>query len=173
MEFLEGRALSKHLLDKYSKNPAGWSFTMFPSAKEDSGFFGALVSGPDEAWQLKIDSIFKPNPMMLGAKVDLDTSRSKPISTVPYGYRKMDQTLIRQLIKALEEEKEDGSRLDLGKILSSINPVVPKSGAAYAEGPIVLTGRDSLGISDSQKQLEDRLSSELRRLLRNKYQGYG
>src|SRR5487761_1198153 len=174
MEFLEGRTLSKHLLEKYSKNPAGWSFTMFPSSKEDSRFFGALVSGPDETWQLKIDSIFKPNPMMLGTKVEVDPSRVKPLGPVPYGYRKIDRSLIRQLVKALEEEaREDGRRMDLGRILGPIDPVVPKSGEAYAEGPIVLTGRESAGISDVQKQLEDRLSSELRKLMRNRYQSYG
>ncbi len=147
---------------------------MFPSSKEDSGFFGALVSGPDETWQLKIDSIFKPNPMMLGTKVEVDPSRVKPLGPVPYGYRKIDRPLIRQLMKALEEEaREDGRRMDLGRILGPIDPVVPKSGETYAEGPIVLTGRESAGISDVQKQLEDRLSSELRKLMRNRYQSYG
>ena len=147
---------------------------MFPSSKEDSGFFGALVSGPDETWQLKIDSIFKPNPMMLGTKVEVDPSRVKPLGPVPYGYRKIDRSLIRQLVKALEEEaREDGRRMDLGRILGPIDPVVPKSGEAYAEGPFVLTGRESAGISDEQKQLEDRLSSELRKLMRNRYQSYG
>ncbi len=174
MEFLEGRILSKYLLEKYSKNPKGWSFTMFPSSREDSGFFGALVSGPEEVWQLKIDSIFKPNPMMLGAKTDLDAAKVKRFGAVPYGYRKIDTTLLRQLMKALEaESKPEGGRVDLDRILAPVEPVVPRGGEPYAEGPFVLTDRESAGVSESQKNLEDRLSSELRKLLRSRYQSYG
>ena len=174
MDILEGRILSKYLLDKYSKNPKGWSFTMFPSSKEDSGFFGALVSGPEEVWQLKIESVFKPNPLMLGAKTDLDSAKVKRFGTVPYGYRKIDAPLLRQLMKSLEDEsRPEGGRVDLDRILAPVEPVVPKGGDPYAEGPFVLTSRESAGVSDSQKSLEDRLSSELRRLLRSKYQSYG
>ncbi len=174
MEILEGRILSKYLLDKYSKNPKGWGFTMFPPSKEDNGFLGALVSGPEEVWQLKFDSIFKPNPLMLGAKTDLDSGKLKRLGTVPYGYRKIDAPLLRQLLKSLEDQSsQEGGRVDLDRILAPVEPVVPRGGEPYAEGPFVLTDRESAGVSDSQKNLEDRLSSELRKLLRNKYNSYG
>ncbi|HKW05916.1 MAG TPA: hypothetical protein VJN71_11495, partial [Nitrososphaerales archaeon] len=170
MEFLEGRALSKHLLEIYSKNPNGWSFTMYPSTKEDSGFFGAVVSGPDEVWRLKLDSIYKPSPLILGTKVDEDPKALKPLGSVPYGYRKIDDNLIRQLLKALEE-KEDSSFLD--RVLSPVQPVVPEAGSAYAEGPFVLTSRENVGITGNQKDLEDRLSKELRALMRKRFSSYG
>lgn len=170
MEFLEGRALSRHLLEKYSKNPSGWSFTIYPSIKDDSGFFGAVVSGPEEVWQLKLDSIFKPSPLMLGTKVDLDPKTVKPLGQVPYGYRKIDSQLIGQLLKALEE-KDDSSLLD--RAFSPVHPVVPEAGNAYAEGPFVLTGRENVGITGSQKDLEDRLSRELKALMRKRYSSYG
>ena len=51
MELLSGEALSKYLLEKYSRNPKGWNFTIAPAAKDN--FFDALVSGPEEDWQLK------------------------------------------------------------------------------------------------------------------------
>ena len=169
MEFLEGRALSKHLLERYSKNPLGWNYTMYPSSK-DNGFFGAIVSGPDEVWQLKVDSIFKPNPLMLGTKMDIDPQSVKPPGTINYGYRKIDNHLVGTLLKALAEEKT-GPVLD--RVLGPISPVVPQGGEAYAEGPIVLTGRENAGIGAGQKELEDRLSQELRNLLRKRYQSYG
>ncbi len=31
-------------------------------------FLDAIVSNPDEVWQLKIDSIYKPNPLVTGYK---------------------------------------------------------------------------------------------------------
>ena len=51
MELLSGEALSKYLLEKYSRNPKGWNFTIAPAAKDN--FFDALVSGPEENWQLE------------------------------------------------------------------------------------------------------------------------
>jgi hypothetical protein len=174
MEILEGRILSKYLLDKYSKNPKGWSFTMFPSSKDEAGFIGAFVSGPEEVWQLKIDSIFKPNPLMIGTKTELDSTKVKRLGAVPYGYRKIDAPLLRNLLKLLDEEKgPEGKTPDLDRLLAPVETVVPEGGTPYAEGPFILTNRENAGVSDSQKSLEDRLSAELRRLLRNKYQSYG
>lgn len=180
VEVLEGRVLSKHLLDRYSKNPKGWSFTLFPPAKEDSGFFGAFVGGPDEVWQLKVDSIFKPNPMMLGAKVDVDPARVASPGSISYGYRRLDQKVAFELLKILaESDGEDtpsGRPIDrnlLDRILRPLKPVAPRAGESYAEGPIVLTNRSNLVINGNQKQLEDRLSSDLRKLLRNRYSSYG
>lgn len=200
VEFLEGKALSKYLLDKYSKNPNGWSFVVFPSSKEDNGFFGALVGGPEEVWQLKVDSIFKPNPLMLGAKVEADQGRlnNSGLAGIPYGYRKLDRRVAYELLRALiasedsepqqqqqppvqsqSQRQEDLrrrsnlARLNIERLLGSLRPVAPVSGETYAEGPFVLTDRESLGITEGQKQLEDRLSSELRKLMRNRYVGYG
>ena len=86
MELLSGEALSKYLLEKYSRNPKGWNFTIAPAAKDN--FFDALVSGPEENWQLKIDSIFKPSPIVLGAKVEdpaekISAKGSLPILRLP------------------------------------------------------------------------------------------
>jgi hypothetical protein len=179
VELLEGKALSKLLLERYSKNPEGWSFTLFPPAKDDSGFFGAFVGSPDEIWQLKIDSVFKPNPLMLGAKVDSNFQKSMDFGTIPYGYRRIDQKVAFELLKTLARAQDSNEsdpareRLIFDRILRPLKPVVPVTGGSYAEGPFVLTDRASIGITDEQKKLEDRLSLELRRLMRNRYQGYG
>ncbi len=181
VEFLEGKTLSKYLLDKYSKNPNGWSFTLFPPAKEDNGFFGAYIGGPDETWQLKIDSIFKPSPIMLGAKADVDAGRIGNLGgTISYGYRRLNQKVAFELLKVLSEsttgnEEKDRSldRYLVERILRPISPVAPVQGESYAEGPFVLTNRSQLTITSGQKQLEDRLSTELRKLVRNRYSSYG
>jgi hypothetical protein len=178
VELLEGEVLSKHLLNKYSKNPNGWNFTIFPSAKEDNGFFGALIGGPDEVWQLKIDSIFKAKPLMLGAKVEAKSERSTSFGTMPYGYRRIDRKVAFELLKTLASAEDQGSdpvqdHLALDRILRPLRPVAPVSGESYAEGPFVLTNRMNLGITDEQKQLEDKLSAELRKLMRNRYSSYG
>ncbi len=178
VEILEGRALSKHLLENYSRNPNGWSFTLFPSAKEDSGFFGAIVGSHTETWQLKLDSIFKSNPLMLGAKVESTERASFRQGNLSYGYRRLDATvafeLLRRLAKAeLGDQDNSQMKLELERILGRIKPVVPVSGESYAQGPFILSDRKSLGITSEQKQLEDRLSVELRKLLRHRYLSYG
>jgi hypothetical protein len=178
VEFLEGNVLSKYLLDKYSKNPNGWSFTLFPPAKEDNGYFGAYVGGPDETWQLKLDSIFKPNPLMLGAKADVDPSKIENLGIIPYGYRRLDRKVAFELLKTLSEgsnnDKDDvNNRFLLDRVLRTLKPVAPVQGESYAEGPFVLTDRSNLMITSSQKQLEDRLSMELRKMIRNRYVSYG
>jgi hypothetical protein len=181
VEFLEGKTLSKYLLDKYSKNPNGWSFTLFPPAKEDNGFFGAYVGGPDETWQLKIDSIFKPSPIMLGAKADVDAARIGNLGgSIPYGYRRLDKRVAFELLQALSESTSGNEERDraqdrflLERILLPLRPVAPVQGESYAEGPFVLTDRSNLAIASGQRQLEDRLSTELRKLIRNRYSSYG
>ena len=69
MELLQGDALRRRILESYSRNPKGWSFIISPSR---SGFFDAVASGPDGAWMLKIDSIFKPLPMVVGSQAESD-----------------------------------------------------------------------------------------------------
>ncbi|HEV2390208.1 MAG TPA: hypothetical protein VGS04_05735, partial [Nitrososphaerales archaeon] len=66
MEIFEGDTLYRMLLQRYSKNPRGWSFTVSPSSS--GGFFDARVGGPEESWHLKLDTIYKPSPFVLGAK---------------------------------------------------------------------------------------------------------
>jgi hypothetical protein len=167
MELLEGKILAKILLERYAKNPRGWNFIVAPSAKEE--FFDALVSSPEEAWRLKIDSIFKPSPMVLGAKVDSDSSRANA-SPVSYGYRKLTPELLLKLLTSSEESDEPK---DLGSIIGNLDPVVPSQSGAYAQGPFTFTKNKIAAVSESQKQLDDKLSSEMRKLLRNKYASYG
>ena len=37
--------------------------------RETGSFFDAIVSNPNEVWQLKIDSIYKPNPLIIGTRL--------------------------------------------------------------------------------------------------------
>ncbi len=166
MEILRGIALSKYLLEKYTRNPKGWNFTIGPAPKDS--FFDALVSGPEENWQLKIDSIFKPNPAVLGAKVEGNQKTSGSFPS--YGYRKLDPEIV---LKILKEQEDLGSEESFGRLIASLEPTAPVGGSSYAQGPFVFTNQKFLGISDSQKKLDDRLNSELKNLLREKYPSYG
>jgi hypothetical protein len=170
MEILRGASLSKYLIEKYTKNPKGWNFTIGPAIKDS--FFDALVTGPEESWQLKIDSIFKPNPAMLGAQVE--GSVSKATAVFPdYGYRKLDPEILLNILQEQDGSDSIESSNSLDKLIASVEPTAPVPGASYAQGPFVFTNRKILGVSENQKKLDERLNSELRNLLREKYLSYG
>ena len=172
MELLEGESLRRFVLERYSKNPKGWSFVISPSLKH--GFFDAFVSGPDGTWMLKIDSLFKPLPVVLGSPTEADPRVNSPFggSTFPYGYRKLPPELVLQMLGSESHPRDEDTTSGLLSFLGS-EPVVPEEGSSYAEGPIVFTRTGRSGLSESQKKLDDRLTSEMRRLLKTRYPAYG
>jgi len=168
MELLEGRDLRRRMLESYSRYPKGWSFVVSPSPT--SGFFDAMVSGPEGAWMLKIDSLFKPNPMVIGSPAE--ALRRKPAGPFPYGYRALPPELALQLLGGEGAESRQRTVAGLLSVLRR-EPVVPEEGRSYAEGPLVLTRPGNVRLSESQKEIDRRLASEMNRLLRLRYPVYG
>jgi len=168
MEILEGNELRRRMLETYARNPKGWSFTISPSPA--SGFFDATVAGPDGAWMLKIDSLFKPTPIVIGSPAE--SLRRRPEGPFPYGYRGLPPELALQLMGGGSEIPSGPLRSRLLSVLKS-EPVVPEKGGSYAEGPLVFTGPRSVSLSDKQREVDARLSYEMRRLLRLRYPAYG
>jgi len=166
MEILEGEALYRRLIDAYSRDPRGWSFTICPS-RGDS-FFDAQVTGTDESWRLKIDSIFKPSPLALGVKSEPTARAGSPLP-LSFGFRKFDSKEAPSLLSG----SEDGMSRLLS-FLGSVTPVVPTMPGSYLQGPYVYSNRPlpTARVSGEQERVDDRLSQELRRLLRKRYPGY-
>jgi hypothetical protein len=168
MELLEGGDLRKRILESYSRDPKGWSFVVSPSPR--SGFFDAMVSGPDGTWMLKIDSLFKPLPIVIGSQAEASARRVD--GPFPYGYRSLPPDLALRLMG----EEGAGAGIDTRRRLLSVlksEPVVPEEGRSYAEGPLLFTDPGRVSLSESQKEIDTRLASEMRRLLRLRYPAYG
>lgn len=180
MEILEETNLGKHLFHKYSSNPKNWNFIISTTPIRDH-FFDAIISSPNEVWQLKLDSIYKPNPFIVGTKIDnIDSNQiDKNINTkiTTFGYRKINDNKILNLLKTLSEEQQDNSNKDhnvsLNSLLSEIEPVAPKQGDNYIYGPFLFTNKNLLSINEKQKNISERLSDKIRTNLRNKYLSYG
>jgi hypothetical protein len=181
MEILQDRSLAKYLFEKYTTNPKNWNFIISTSSLND-GFFDATVSNTDEVWQLKIDSIYKPLPIVIGTKVDLDsTNIEKRISSsaLPFGYRKLEPPVIMNILRNLTEEqhmnarKESGANDYLNSILGSLETVTPVSGKNYVYGPVVFTKGNPVNSNGYQKQVAEKLAFKLRDNLRNRYSSYG
>ena len=190
MEILEDRIIAKYLFEKYCSNPKNWNFVISTSPLSD-GFFDATVSNTDEVWQLKIDSIYKPLPLVIGTKIDIDsTSIERKVNgnPVPFGFRKLEPPIIADIFKKLTEEEEQLQRqhqqqtdpaIGIGfnnylySILGSLKPVRPVGGKNYAYGPILFTEKNQVNSSEYQKQVSEKLAFKLRNNLRNRYSSYG
>jgi hypothetical protein len=168
MKLLEGESLRRHLLEGYSKNPKGWSFVISPSRKH--GFYDAIVSGPAEAWMLKIDSVFKPVPIVLGSPTE-NSPKLRPAGPFPYGYRNLPPDLILQMLEGEGYPQKNKAGANFLSMLRS-ETVVPEEGKTYAEGPFVLTNGEKVGLSERQRDLDMKLASEMQRLLRIRYPAY-
>ncbi len=166
MEILEGEALYRVLIQRYSKDPRGWSFTISPSPS--NGFFDARVGCPDESWHLKLDTIFKPSPFVLGARTDQDQSK-RPPAPLSYGFRRVNP---REAPSLLDDSQEGMNRLL--SFLSKVNPVAPTGPGNYIQGPFVFSSRGQPGASMTREQqrIDSRLSDEMLKLVRRRYPSY-
>lgn len=162
MEIVDGETLYELIFRRYSRNPRGWSFSISPS---HDGFFDAQVENAEDAWRLKFDTIFKPSPLVLGSSTEPSRRTPGPRSPIQFGFRKLDPSLRAEL------ERGDGTSARLAAFLASMEPTVPKQGGSYAEGPFVLTPPARL--SRTQSRVDERLSSEMRKLVQRRYPGYG
>ena len=184
MEILEDKVIARHLFEKYCSNPKNWNFVISTSSLRD-GFFDATVSNTDEVWQLKLDSIYKPLPLVVGTKIDVDSAmieRSINVNAVPFGFRKLEPHVIMDLLKKVTEEQEERMNMHnidadfdhhFYSILSSLKPVRPTSGSNYAYGPFVFTSTTPLRPNDYQKHISEKLAAKLRDNLRSRYSSYG
>ena len=180
MEILQERELARHLFNQYTINPKNWNFIISTSPIRDS-FFDALISNSDEVWQLKIDSIYKPNPIIMGAKIDNDPSKLKKKlnNTSPFGYRNLETNAIMEFLKDLSEEQSKNSIKDndinrcLDSLLSSLEPVKPVRGKNYLCGPFIFTENKLQKFYKNHEKMSDMISSQMRQNLRMKYSSYG
>ncbi len=176
MEILEDRILTKYLFQKYSSNPKNWNFIISTKSYSDN-FFDAFVSNSDETWHLKFDSLYKPNPFILGARSELDSLsvEQRLKNTIPFGYRKLPDSYIKHFLRLKDESdvnNSSGISEDLNKILLSSHPEKPIHGNSYACGPFILTADNPVRYNDKQKIISEKLTSKLKDNLRKRYSSY-
>jgi hypothetical protein len=182
MEILENKILAKNIFQKYTVNPKNWNFLISTTSMND-GFFDATVTNPDEVWQLKIDSLYKPIPIITGTKIDIETAKMKKIinkNTVPFGYRKIDPPMLMNLFKKISEEQEiiakkdmDYVNKELNSFLGSLEPTVPVKDTDYLYGPLLFTNKNILDNNQYHKNISEKLSSNLKKKIKERYPSYG
>jgi hypothetical protein len=182
MEILEEKSLAKQIFKRYSTNPKNWNFIISTNPIRD-GFYDATVSSPDESWRLKIDSIYKPSPIISGAKSEIDrrmVEREYNETLIPFGYRKIDPPVFINIFKRLSEEHNSIARKnndylnqELSSLLNSTEPTVPTQGTDYLYGPFLYTNRNLNGKSKYDDLVSEKLSQSIKRKIKERYPGYG
>lgn len=147
---------------------------MVSVSQQNGNFYDAIVSNPNEVWQLKIDSIYKPNPLIIGTKVDVDPLRFNDNTHMPFGYRKLDPKKIGKILSNISEN-EDTSALSsyIGSLISSTKPEVPSPNNSYAYGPFLFTQKNPIKVDEYQRKISDKLANRLNEKLRLLYSSYG
>lgn len=182
MEILDEKILAKQIFKKYSVNPRNWNFVISTNSMRH-GFFDATVTNSDESWQLKIDSIYKPSPIITGTKLDIDPIKMKKTfdeDVMPFGYRKIDPPVFMNMFRKISEEHEVLSKKnteyitrELNLMLNSMEPTVPKKGTDYLYGPFLYTSKNLIGKSSYQDIVSEKLSSNIKKKIKERYPGYG
>jgi hypothetical protein len=173
LDILEGNNLASNLFQRYSANARNWKFVVSVS-QTNGNFYDAIVSNPNEVWQLKIDSIYKPNPLIVGAKVDADPGKFNDNSHMPFGYRKLDPEKIGKMLSNLDEN-DDGNGISayISSLISSSEPEVPTPNNSYAYGPFLFTQKNPIKVDEYQKRISEKLASRLKNKLQLLYSSYG
>lgn len=173
LDILEGNNLATNLFERYSANSRNWKFVVSVT-QQNGNFYDAIVSNPNEVWQLKIDSIYKPNPLIIGTKVDVDPLRFNDNTHMPFGYRKLDPKKIGKILSNISEN-EDTSALSsyIASLISSTKPEVPSPNNSYAYGPFLFTQKNPIKVDDYQRKISDKLANRLNEKLRLLYSSYG
>jgi len=142
--------------------------------QQNGNFYDAIVSNPNEVWQLKIDSIYKPNPLIIGTKVDVDPLKFNDNTHMPFGYRRLDPKKIGKILSNINES-EDTSALStyIASLISSTKPEVPSPNNSYAYGPFLFTQKNPIKVDDYQRKISDKLANRLNDKLRMLYSSYG
>jgi len=173
LDILEGNNLASNLFQRYSANARNWKFVVSIS-QMNGKFYDAIVSNPNEVWQLKIDSIYKPNPLIVGAKVDVDPVKFNDNSHMPFGYRKLDPDNIGKFLSNMDENEDaNGISSYISSLISSSEPEVPTPNNSYAYGPFLFTQNNPIKVDEYQKKISEKLASRLKDKLQQLYSSYG
>jgi hypothetical protein len=154
-------AVMTKILKLYDKNPQGWKILI---GRDEAGYGSILIQTPEELWEIKVDSLWKPNPIGLGARIDKVGALEQIVGESPhFGFRPVPKDYIKTLKEALENHKPID---DIIKSLLSQKPATINrlSGHGMLSGPVIYRP-DIPFISDKQLELDVLLRRNLNTML--------
>ncbi len=155
---------------KYNKNPVGWNILV--GGRDPHGHGNIFISNPVHIWQIKIDSLYKPNPYGMGMKLgNVEDFSELAFPQVPsFGYRPLLPSHLDKFRQNLEQNKPINQVTD--DILKTKPVSLNQMGKSnFLMGPIMHSSFKGY-ISERQKELDRKLRKDLDNLLVSKGIGY-
>jgi len=154
---------------KYNRNPLDWNISI---GRDQNNYGNIFISNPVNIWQIKIDSLFKPNPSGLGMKlgpVEEFSDLVRP-NQHSFGFRPLLPTHLEDLQRNIVQQKPINSIIDevLGEKPVSLNQSEHTN--PLLVGPVMHSSFQGY-VSDKQKELDQKLKRSLDKLLQS--QGIG
>jgi hypothetical protein len=174
METMPLEELWKDIIRRYNMKPRGWTALTYRSF---DGFYDVLLSNPEEAWLVKYDTVYKPNPLGFGVKLQ-DAPKIPDAKPLSYGFRQFPAERIKRAIELMTTMKSSSEQIVkavnnvlLDIVSSAPIPTYKIIKPAFLEGPFYL--KDLENLSKGQRELSRKLDVQLRRMFRIKYPMYG
>lgn len=159
------RALAK----KYEKDPSGWSVLV---RENRSGYSDFLISTADELWQMKVDSLYRPDAKAMGMKVGgkKEARRIVSDSAPTFGFRPMPAGILEGFLGG------DFGREEFARTIDRVLRERPVR-LSEIDSPGVIQGPIQFGwkgyLSDKQQLLDAKLKRSLDRMLFKEGLGLG
>ncbi|MGD0329052.1 MAG: hypothetical protein ABSB40_01240 [Nitrososphaeria archaeon] len=151
------------IYNKYNKNPQGWNVIV---SKDEKGYPTVLFFSEDEVWELKMDSMYKPNPIWVG-KSFKNEEKNRKLENPSYGFRGLENDQASRLLKAMA--REDAAKEIIRSVLENEPKPLEeiKDRKMVLHGPIINSPKIPV-ISQQQVDLDIKLRIELQKLLLNR-----
>jgi hypothetical protein len=158
--------VKREVMRRYDESPEGWQVRV---GKDPKGYLDLLISHGSELWQIKE---FQVNPYKV-VGYGASTLASQPLlaNTSPYefGLRPLTESRMKELAGSMDDPR---TVVDIMSELLRTKPVSTDEAMrsqAILQGPIMQSSRQVDLISESQTQLDRRLSDQLERLVMRRY----
>lgn len=164
----EVKEILEEIERKYNRNPLGWNISI---GRDPTGYGNIFISNPVTIWQIKIDSLFKPNPYGMGMKLGPVEEFSDLIhpNSYSFGFRPLLPTHLKDLQRNIIQEKPINNVID--EILKEKPvPLSQSEEQSFLVGPVMHSSFQGY-VSDKQKELDRKLKRNLDKLLQS--QGVG
>ncbi len=169
---------------EYQEDPSNWSFWMSPPPNSKD-FYEAYIIHGDEAFFLKLDSIYSPNPVGVGTKLKIEEDQLKK-NLPEFGFRKFEKEEVEKFLENLPNPKDYESKEDFKKDLKKSQKNITEN--ALEKDPVPFEPLKNKGeiaaigpyspespldyVSEKQKELREELSKKLNKIINRDYPGY-